>query len=225
MPRRVAEQPARGEASVEAPAFAYVGETRDATVTVTLRGGRLPGAVAVAVAAGPIVALEDDGRLWVALEAGSGAALLPLVLVRRGMARLDRLWLRWRGPLGLAWRQRQVALDLAFPVLPDVRPVHERGARIFQRHALQGLIAQIEPRRWLRFRCSGRVPLGHGPARDRLEAIGAAHEAPRQGISHRAQQPDRLRRRFRAADVASRSRACRASTAPSRPCCSPPGSR
>lgn len=133
----------RGEASVEAPHFAYVGETRDATVTVTLHGGHLPTAAAVAVSANPLVALEDDGRLWVELEGGRGAALLPLALMRRGMARLDRLWLRWRGPLRLAWRQRQVELDIAFPVLPDVRPVHERGAQIFQRHALQGLIAQM----------------------------------------------------------------------------------
>lgn len=133
----------RGEASVEAPHFAYVGETREATVTVTLRGGHLPTIAAVAVAANPLVGLEDDGRLWVPLETGRGAALLPLAMARRGLARLDRLWLRWRGPLRLAWRQRQIALDIAFPILPDVRPVYERGAQIFQRHALQGLIAQM----------------------------------------------------------------------------------
>jgi uncharacterized protein (DUF58 family) len=132
-----------GEARVDAPDKAYVGETLDATVTVTFRGGRGPGAAAVALAANPLVALEDDGRLWVALEEGRGAALLPLAMARRGLARLDQLWLRWRGPLRLAWRQRRIGLDIVFPILPDVRPVHERGARIFQRHALQGLIAQM----------------------------------------------------------------------------------
>jgi uncharacterized protein (DUF58 family) len=133
----------RGEARVEAPAHAYVGETRDATVTVTLRGGHLPGAASVALGAVPLVGLEDDGRLWVPLEEGRGAALLPLEMKRRGLARLDPLWLRWRGPLRLAWRQRRIALDIDFPILPDVRPVRERGARIFQRHALQGLISQM----------------------------------------------------------------------------------
>ncbi|HEX4737534.1 MAG TPA: DUF58 domain-containing protein [Allosphingosinicella sp.] len=133
----------RGEATVEAPRFAYVGETRDATVTVTLHGDHVPAVATVAVSATPLVALEDDGRLWVELENGRGAALLPLAMARRGLARIDRLWLRWRGPLRLAWRQRQIALDITFPILPDVRPVHERGAQIFQRHALQGLIAQM----------------------------------------------------------------------------------
>ncbi|MEA3003711.1 MAG: hypothetical protein QOH81_2499 [Sphingomonadales bacterium] len=132
-----------GDVAVEAPARAYVGETLDAKVTVTLRGGSVPGVAAVAIAASPLVALEDDGRLWVALEEGRGAALLPLAMARRGLARIEQVWLRWRGPLRLAWRQRRIPLDIAFPILPDVRPVHERGARIFQRHALQGLISQM----------------------------------------------------------------------------------
>ena len=132
-----------GEARVDAPRQAYVGETVEATVTVTLRGGRAPGVAAVALAANPLVGLQDDGRAWIRLEDGRGAALLPLAMVRRGLARLDQLWLRWRGPLHLAWRQRRIGLDAVFPVLPDVRPVHEKGAQIFQRHALQGLIAQM----------------------------------------------------------------------------------
>jgi uncharacterized protein (DUF58 family) len=141
-----------GDARVGVPAQAYVGEMVEAKIDVTLgrrrgpetvRGGALPGVAAIAVAANALVALEDDGRLWVPLEAGRGAALLPLAMTRRGIARLDRIWLRWRGPLRLAWRQKRGALDLQIPILPDVRPVHERGAQIFQRHALQGLIAQI----------------------------------------------------------------------------------
>jgi uncharacterized protein (DUF58 family) len=132
-----------GDARVEPPAKAYVGETLGATVTVTLGGGHAPGEAAVALGTNALVALEDDGRLWVPLEEGRGAASLPLIMARRGLARLDQLWLRWRGPLRLAWHQRVVPLDIAFPILPDVRPVHEHGARIFQRHALQGLIAQM----------------------------------------------------------------------------------
>jgi uncharacterized protein (DUF58 family) len=64
--------------------------------------------------------------------------------MRRGTARIDRLWLRWNGPFGLAWKQRAIALDATVSITPDLRPVHERGARIFQRHALEGLMAQID---------------------------------------------------------------------------------
>ncbi|HEY0411634.1 MAG TPA: DUF58 domain-containing protein [Allosphingosinicella sp.] len=133
----------RGEVRIDLPDHAYVGETKDARVTVTLSGGRSPSAAAVALAVSRIVATEDDGRLLVPLESGRGAAMLPLSLVRRGYARIEQAWLRWRGPLGLAWRQRRVDLDAGFPVLPDIRPLRERGAQIFQRHALAGLIAQV----------------------------------------------------------------------------------
>ncbi|HEY0131701.1 MAG TPA: DUF58 domain-containing protein [Allosphingosinicella sp.] len=132
-----------GEAKLDAPATAYVGSTVEALVTVTLRGDAAPAEAEVAVAANPLVGLEDDGRLWIALEQGRGAAPLLLAMARRGTARLERLWLRWRGPLGFAWQQRQIELDRAILILPDVRPVQEHGAQVFQRHALQGLIAQI----------------------------------------------------------------------------------
>lgn len=135
--------PRHGEAAVAVPATAYVGENVESTVTVTLKGPRLPGEAEVALAANALVALEDDGRLLVSLEEGRGAALLPMAMARRGTGRLEQLWLRWRGPLRLAWQQRRIDVDSTLLILPDVRPVHDKGAQVFQRHALQGLIAQI----------------------------------------------------------------------------------
>lgn len=128
-------------ARVEFPGHAYVGETRDCTVTVKL--GSTPRSAHVALQPSPLVGIEDDGRVRVPLKQGRGAVLLPLDMLRRGMARFERLWLRWTGPLGLIWRQDTVAVEAAFPILPDIRPVHERGAHIFHRYALEGLIAQL----------------------------------------------------------------------------------
>lgn len=134
----------RGEAKLDTPATAYVGATVDAVVTVALKGGAFPAEAELAVAASPLIEVEDDGRLWIALEQGRGAAIVPLHMSRRGTGRIESLWLRWRGPLGFAWRQRRIELDSNILILPDVRPVRERGAQVFQRHALQGLIAQID---------------------------------------------------------------------------------
>jgi uncharacterized protein (DUF58 family) len=64
-------------------------------------------------------------------------------MLRRGVARFDRLWVRWSGPLGLIWRQCAVALEKALPILPDLRPVNDRGAAIINRYALEGMIAQL----------------------------------------------------------------------------------
>jgi uncharacterized protein (DUF58 family) len=135
--------PRHGQASVEAPATAYVGATVDAKVTVTLGGARPPAEAEVALAANPLISADGEGPLSIALEDGRGAALLPIVMKRRGAGRLEQVWLRWHGPLRLAWQQRRIAIDAPLLILPDVRPVHERGAKVFQRHALQGLIAQI----------------------------------------------------------------------------------
>lgn len=132
-----------GEARIEAPGSAYVGATVELPVTVILRGGSLPAEAEVALEANAFIAPEDDGRLLVALEEGRGAAPALLLMARRGAGRIERLWLRWRGPLGLAWQQRRIELGSDIPILPDVRPVKERGAQVFQRHALQGLIAQV----------------------------------------------------------------------------------
>ncbi|MDB5711418.1 MAG: hypothetical protein JWL96_3488 [Sphingomonas bacterium] len=134
----------RGEATLSPLGSASVGATVDAKITVRVRGSGAPGAAQVALAGNALLGLEDDGRLWIPLEGGQGAALMPLVALRRGMARLEAVWLRWRGPLGLVWKQQRIALDGSFAIIPDVRPVRERGAQIFQRHAINGLIAQVD---------------------------------------------------------------------------------
>jgi uncharacterized protein (DUF58 family) len=132
---------ATATAQVHFPGHAYVGETRDCTVTVSV--GSRPRSAWVALQHSPLVAAEDEGIVRVPLEGGRGAVLMSLEMVRRGIARFERLWLRWTGPLGLAWQQGSIDVGASFPVLPDLRPVHDEGARIFQRYAIEGLIAQL----------------------------------------------------------------------------------
>lgn len=131
-------------AGLTLPRTASVGETVDAVISVEgpPRGG--PGSVQIAIAADPLVTLEDDGRASVQLDQGKGAVALPVATIRRGTAHFATFWVRWRGPLGLVWRQKRMASEAALKILPDIRPVRERGARIFQRHALQGLMTQLD---------------------------------------------------------------------------------
>ena len=140
----LAMAPRRVDATVDLPPTASVGESVEALVTVAMppRGGARR--AEIALAADPIVDLADDGRALVPLAAGRGAVALPVDTLRRGTARFSQVWIRWRGPLGLAWRGRVVASDTTLAILPDIRPVREQGARLFQRHALQGLMTQLE---------------------------------------------------------------------------------
>ncbi|SNT06881.1 DUF58 domain-containing protein [Sphingopyxis indica] len=67
---------------------------------------------------------------------------LPLAAARRGEARLEALWVRWRGPLGLVWKQRRFGVGGAISVVPSLRAATEEGRRLFQRNSLFGLRQQ-----------------------------------------------------------------------------------
>jgi uncharacterized protein (DUF58 family) len=78
------------------------------------------------------------------LNAGWGRADVALVAQRRGEGRLEKVWARWRGPLGLVWLQRTEAPDRIVAITPDVERVKEQALRLFSRDALFGLKAQME---------------------------------------------------------------------------------
>lgn len=130
----------RAGATLALPRAASVGVPLVVPVAVTV-GGR---AKAVELALAPDPLLAGDTRLAVVLADGRGAAEVMLTPVRRGTARLDTIWIRWAGPLGLVWRQARIAADRALPILPDVEAVRRKGAQVFQRHAVQGLLAQSD---------------------------------------------------------------------------------
>ncbi len=132
------------EAVLTLPKTASVGEEVKALVSVTATARGAPRRAEVAIAGDALVAIVDDGRATVEMTQGRGAVALPIDTLRRGTARLAHLWVRWRGPLGLIWKGKRIDSDATLAILPDIRPVHEKGARIFQRHALQGLMTQLD---------------------------------------------------------------------------------
>jgi len=76
-------------------------------------------------------------------RAGLGAAIV-LKAERRGTARLDHVWVRWTGTLGLVWKQRMLGLGQAVLISPDIRPVQEKSAQLVNRDAMHGQIAQLQ---------------------------------------------------------------------------------
>ena len=61
---------------------------------------------------------------------------------RRGTGRIDRLWLRWTGPLGLGSRIRAEKLDRTVRVRPDLSVVRSPTVQAFLRDADAGQIAR-----------------------------------------------------------------------------------
>lgn len=135
--------PRAGSAELRLPRSASVGSRVEAEVVVAISGPRPPAAAEVALAPDPLAEIEDDGQLWVLLQNGRGTGFTSLVPHRRGTVHIDRLWLRWRGPLGLVWNQRTVPCEARMAVHPDLEAARTRGAQLFERNALQGLMTQM----------------------------------------------------------------------------------
>lgn len=135
---------ARARVVLALPRSAAVGVSLTVPITIEIEARRAVSAVQVALAPDPLLVVAEATPLDVALVAGRGAGTIALTPLRRGTARLDTLWVRWAGPLGLAWRQVRIDEDRTLPILPDIEPVRRQGAQIFQRHAVQGLLAQSD---------------------------------------------------------------------------------
>ncbi|URD60866.1 DUF58 domain-containing protein [Sphingomonas sp. KRR8] len=133
----------RGPLAIEValPASAYVGEVREAELALRIGSG--PARAEVALARSLLITQADDGRMTIPLAGGTGTAKHALTMLRRGRALFDRLWLRWSGPLGLVWRQRELPRGDSLHILPDLRPTHRHGIRLFERYAAEGALKQL----------------------------------------------------------------------------------
>ncbi len=58
---------------------------------------------------------------------------LDFKAVRRGIAIVDHLWLRWPGPFGLVWNQVKRPLDHRIAILPDIGHVRDEAIAHLQR--------------------------------------------------------------------------------------------
>lgn len=136
-------RPASASVELKLPRSASIGSRIEGEVTVALAGAALPSAAEVALAPDPLVEIENDGRLWVLLTQGRGTGLTSLVPHRRGTVHIAQVWVRWRGRFGLAWKQKRLPCEARLTVHPDLEAAHTRGAQLFERNALQGLLTQM----------------------------------------------------------------------------------
>ncbi|MFK7842198.1 MAG: DUF58 domain-containing protein [Sphingorhabdus sp.] len=70
------------------------------------------------------------------------AGQATIVPARRGTAEVGKLWLRWKGPLGLAWRQIQKQSAQSVAVIPNISAVRSPTIQMFLKDSLFGLLAR-----------------------------------------------------------------------------------
>jgi len=130
------------ELAVTAPPVAGVG--RSGELEVVARFDRLaPREVEIAVDADERLDFAA-GRERLRLEGGAGLARFAFHARRRGEGRVTGVWARWRGPLGLVWRQRRETPATTVAVTPDIESVREEGLKLFARDAPAGVKAQMD---------------------------------------------------------------------------------
>lgn len=133
----------RFETEIDAPTILYAGGSDPLPVTFRFISGALPSRLEVQLETNEILEdLPSRGlRGWDGNERRYEFALTPL---RRGTARLVRLWCRWQGPLGLVQKRliRELGTDIV--VTPNIRWVKDEAVRLFSRDAEFGIKTQIE---------------------------------------------------------------------------------
>jgi uncharacterized protein (DUF58 family) len=111
--------------------------------TARFERGPPPRIVELALETGPRLAPEP-GRHAAKVEGRTAHARFRLKPNRRGEAPLERLWVRWRGPFGLVWKQVARPLGRSVSVIPNRQAVREEALRLFSRDAPFGSKAQLE---------------------------------------------------------------------------------
>lgn len=129
--------------STEGPTLMYIGETEELWFKYANSSGRIMHT--------PEFKLTTNERLQAAPEIFEAEAtpdgvlaVFTLTTKRRGEGRLERLWIRWKGPLGLIWKQNVEELDIRVPIISNVRSVKETAIEIFSRDATFGQKIQQE---------------------------------------------------------------------------------
>ena len=134
--------PGRLNVQVNLPPVLYIGQDEDFLVYLRSDSERRP-EIELLCDVGDT--LERPRRALAVLNA-DGEALVPFPLRarQRGKAKVERIWLRWRGPFGLVHRLRIVPVDGEIPVTPNIKAVRQTAVQFADPTALYGVKPQYQ---------------------------------------------------------------------------------
>jgi uncharacterized protein (DUF58 family) len=125
--------PSRLSFAIHAPATMGVARREQGSVAFEFTG-QAPSRVEVALDADGRIAVEPD-RMVCKVAGRRAGARFTLIPRRRGEGRIENLWTRWQGPLGLVWKQRIDELRDRIAILPNIAAVKDEAMRLFQRES------------------------------------------------------------------------------------------
>lgn len=121
----------------------FIGEMAALNISVATDWPVLPAAVEAHLDTGTIVESSpiSRARFWPERAVSFDIPLRP---VRRGLAQIEALWLRWRGAFGLVERHYRMAMGVNVHVLPSIRGARGAALRFAAIDAVLGVKAQRE---------------------------------------------------------------------------------
>jgi uncharacterized protein (DUF58 family) len=133
----LAPQGASANITAETPQLAAVGDTIDALVRIVFPA-RAPRALDIAIETNALLSAETARTHVDFLQPGSETRF-KLQTTRRGQGVLERVFVRWNGPLGLASRQHEAQIDAKIAITPDIAGVEREASRLFSRTQVHGI--------------------------------------------------------------------------------------
>ena len=125
------------------PQIALGGAPGVLTVALAFAGQKSPREVDIAVGANALLTVKPERQVLPVTD-GEAAGDFAIGAVRRGEGRIEQVWLRWTGPLGLAFRQRDFTVEAKTLATPNIAGVREEAIRLFSRTAPVGEKLQID---------------------------------------------------------------------------------
>jgi uncharacterized protein (DUF58 family) len=132
----------RAELSLTAPAALTAGIAGEALMQAAFAGAA-PQRLQLSLEANARIDVEP-ARQTVAVAERLGRGRFTLKPNRRGPGRLERIWARWQGPLGLVWKQKIEQLARETPITLNIQAVKDEALRLFSRNALYGARVQFD---------------------------------------------------------------------------------
>lgn len=125
------------------PPLLYVGSEQTIPATFSFAKGTLPGRMEVQLETNDFLEESEVKGLR-----GWGERTRPyefeVTPTRRGPAKLNKLWIRWKGPFGLIQKRVKKTLDIEIPITPNIKWVKDEAMRLYARDANFGIKMQLD---------------------------------------------------------------------------------
>ena len=123
---------------------AHIGTPTEVTAEANFgRGSKPPRVIDVQFEVNGL--LKPRHKVHRSITAGNrGEATAVLDALRRGAGLVERVWVEWKGPFGLAVKRRVLEANRPIDIIPDIRSVKKEALRIFARDTSIGQKIHIE---------------------------------------------------------------------------------